>query len=723
MLPDFGRRVVVGSSMLDRPCLGYETPVIPHRTSAASDTLAATGTGTGGIVQPEGFDDALGASYRLLDRLGEGATGEVWRAVHRRTDEVVATKLLRREHLTDRDLVGRFVQERSVLTGLRHPSVVAVRDLVVEGDRLAIVMEHVEGGSLREVLAARGTLPPALAVDVVTAVLDGLAAAHERDVVHRDVKPDNVLLALDWESARPGAVKLVDFGIARIITERRRSTTGLLGTPEYMSPELLTRGTADAAADVYGVGILLYELLAGRTPFAGPGNEYTIAHRHVTATPPPLEVPGPLAARLDALLEKDPARRPGAAAAAAALRALRPGLDGVPALPPHPGPEEFDTARGPATVVRGLATPSPVAPDPTDTPEHDSGTDEVPPGADLGTPGQRTVVRPVLRRVAAGEEPPAPSAPARRAPVPGWRDPKLVAVVAVALVLLGAAVLFVTLRGDAGAEDPVEEPTAPAATGPVQASLADPALPTGLRVERAATYDAEQGVVDLALSYTAERAPLSGPIFEVLATPDGSCPTSVAWQGRRQEPNLPTSTGIDVPCSWSLEVGTIEPGATTTLEASFELPLEVDGAGSAETALAAWLGEVGRTTSEALEDPDLATVDSYPVQRLRGITVDVPSSTVTPRVVPIRLYPQWPGGVDELNPIWSSTASGGATEVLAAVAGGTDGITFSSGCSSALGTNGLAVTALSFYPGCTIRVEVGNLETESPAFDIVSRGG
>ncbi|WP_343899288.1 serine/threonine-protein kinase, partial [Nocardioides aquaticus] len=257
-------------------------------------------------MQPEGFDDALGASYRLLDRLGEGASGEVWRAVDKRTDEIVATKLLRREHLADRDLVGRFVQERSVLTTLRHPAVVAVRDLVVEGERLAIVMEHVDGGSLRDVLRERGTLTPALAVDVAAAVLEGLASAHQRDVVHRDVKPDNVLLTRDWESGEPGSVKLVDFGIARIITDRQRTATGLLGTPEYMSPELLTRGTAESPADVYGVGIMLYELLAGRTPFAGPGNEYTIAHRHVTAEPPPLDVPAPLAAQLEALLEKDP---------------------------------------------------------------------------------------------------------------------------------------------------------------------------------------------------------------------------------------------------------------------------------------------------------------------------------------------------------------------------------------------------------------------------------
>ena len=188
------------------------------------------------MVQTEGFEDALGAGYRLLDRRGRGAAGEVWRAVDRRTDEVVAAKLLRSEHVADRDLVGRFIRERSILTTLRHPNIVAVRDLVVEGDRLAIVMDFVDGGSLRDVLREDGPLPPALAVGVAAAVLDGLAGAHDQGVLHRDIKPDNVLLSEGWRDLRPGDVKLTDFGIARIVADGAGTTTGLLGTPEYMSP-------------------------------------------------------------------------------------------------------------------------------------------------------------------------------------------------------------------------------------------------------------------------------------------------------------------------------------------------------------------------------------------------------------------------------------------------------------------------------------------------------
>ena len=157
-----------------------------------------------------GFDSALGAAYQLVEVVGRGAIGEVWRALDRRTGETVAAKLLRAEHVADRDLVTRFVQERSVLTDLRHPNLVSVRDLVVEGDRLAIVMDYVGGGTLRDVVREQGPLRPELAVALVAEVLDGLAAAHDRRLVHRDIKPDNVLLSPEWERLGSGSVRLTD---------------------------------------------------------------------------------------------------------------------------------------------------------------------------------------------------------------------------------------------------------------------------------------------------------------------------------------------------------------------------------------------------------------------------------------------------------------------------------------------------------------------------------
>ena len=238
-----------------------------------------------------GQGEPLGASYRLVELLGSGATGEVWRVEHTATGVQYAAKLLRAELAADPEIVERFVRERSVLLALQHPSIVRVQDLVVEGDRLAIVMDLVAGGSTRDLLVAEGTLAPRDALVLTAETLDALAAAHSNDVTHRDVKPDNVLLAAPFASGTTGAVRVTDFGIASVVAERDRRTTGLLGTPQYMAPESISHGRSGPAADVYGAGVMLYEFLAGRTPFAGTGTDFAVAYRHVTSNPPRIDVP------------------------------------------------------------------------------------------------------------------------------------------------------------------------------------------------------------------------------------------------------------------------------------------------------------------------------------------------------------------------------------------------------------------------------------------------
>lgn len=252
--------------------------------------------------------------------------GEVWLGEETASGRKVAAKLLRPEHLEDPGLVDRFVRERSILLGLRDPGIVSVTDLVVDGDDLAIVMDYLDGGSLRGVLRDRGALAPALAAGLALRVLEALAHAHAQGVVHRDVKPDNVLLASGWERCAPGDVRLSDFGVARLVGDGARTASGVLGTPAYMSPELIEHGSCGPEGDVYGAGVLLYELLAGRTPFEGAGTDFTVAHRHLTQAPPPLDVGEGLWGLLETLLAKDPLRRPGAADAAARLAGLLPDL-------------------------------------------------------------------------------------------------------------------------------------------------------------------------------------------------------------------------------------------------------------------------------------------------------------------------------------------------------------------------------------------------------------
>jgi serine/threonine-protein kinase len=280
-------------------------------------------------------DTPLGSRYVLHDVLGRGAMGQVFRASVRGSGAPVAVKVLKPELVSDTEVVARFFRERSILTSIDDPNVAKVLDLVVEGDTLGIVMELVEGQDLRRYLRARGTLPPAEAVYLTGQLLRGLAAVHAGGVVHRDVKPENVLV-----SAARGqmTLKLTDFGVSRLsYGASLTKMTSLIGTPEYMAPELAEHDTATPAADLYSAGIVLYEMLAGRTPFAG-GHPLAVLRRQVEQPPPPVpSAPPELWEQIESLLAKDPQYRPESARAALGrLAPLQYRLDGAPPLPPMP---------------------------------------------------------------------------------------------------------------------------------------------------------------------------------------------------------------------------------------------------------------------------------------------------------------------------------------------------------------------------------------------------
>ncbi|MFF0312758.1 protein kinase [Streptosporangium sp. NPDC004379] len=278
----------------------------------------------------DGAGASLGSRYVLLDEIGAGGMGSVWRARHRDTGEIVAVKLLRDGLAGDEDLVLRFVQERNVMRSLRHPNIVTLRDFVIEGERLALVMDLVEGGDLRALLRRRGTLPPAEAAGLVAEVAEALAAAHAPGIVHRDVKPGNILL-----DGATGRARLTDFGVARIVHGPGLTrTSSIIGTPTYLSPEVADGGAATPAVDVYAAGLILYELLAGRPPFVG---EHPMALLRLHATAAPRRLPGmpdALWRIISDCAAKDPAGRPHAGEVAAALRGAVPSLAGLPALPP-----------------------------------------------------------------------------------------------------------------------------------------------------------------------------------------------------------------------------------------------------------------------------------------------------------------------------------------------------------------------------------------------------
>ncbi|MFF9662540.1 serine/threonine-protein kinase [Streptomyces althioticus] len=275
----------------------------------------------------------IGSRYTAHQILGRGSAGTVW--LGEGPEGPVAIKLLREDLSSDQELVGRFVQERTALLGLEHPHVVAVRDLVVDGNDLALVMDLVRGTDLRTRLDRERRLAPEAAVAIAADVADGLAAAHAAGVVHRDVKPENVLLDMQGPLGPGGSHRalLTDFGVAKLIdTPRRTRASKIIGTPDYLAPEIVEGLPPRAAVDIYALATVLYELLAGFTPFGG-GHPGAVLRRHVTETVVPLPgIPDELWQLLVQCLAKAPASRLRASELAARLRELLPLLAGMPPL-------------------------------------------------------------------------------------------------------------------------------------------------------------------------------------------------------------------------------------------------------------------------------------------------------------------------------------------------------------------------------------------------------
>ncbi|MFF1306637.1 serine/threonine-protein kinase [Streptomyces sp. NPDC058307] len=275
----------------------------------------------------------IGSRYTANQILGRGSAGTVW--LGEGPEGPVAVKLLREDLASDQELVGRFVQERTALLGLEHPHVVSVRDLVVDGNDLALVMDLVRGTDLRTRLDREKRLAPAAAVAIVADVADGLAAAHAKGVVHRDVKPENILLDMQGPLGPGGAhpALLTDFGVAKLIDSPRRTrATKIIGTPDYLAPEIVEGLPPRASVDIYALATVLYELLAGFTPFGG-GHPGAVLRRHVTETVVPLPgIPDELWQLMVQCLAKAPASRLRASELGTRLRELLPLLAGMPPL-------------------------------------------------------------------------------------------------------------------------------------------------------------------------------------------------------------------------------------------------------------------------------------------------------------------------------------------------------------------------------------------------------
>ncbi|MEV7012984.1 serine/threonine-protein kinase [Streptosporangium sp. NPDC051022] len=266
----------------------------------------------------------LGGRYRPLGRIATGGMGEVWRAKDELLGREVAVKLLRRHVATDPAFRDRFRMEARLAARLADPGIAQVFDYGEAEDVAYLVMELVPGESLAGILARDGALGTAITLEVIRQTARGLRAAHAAGIIHRDIKPGNLLVT------EAGVIKITDFGIARALEAAPVTQTGtVLGTAQYLSPEQASGASLTFATDIYSLGVVAYECLAGRPPFMAD-TQVAIALMHINETPPPLPASVPPAVRdlVMSCLSKDPGARPaGAAELAERARALRESAD------------------------------------------------------------------------------------------------------------------------------------------------------------------------------------------------------------------------------------------------------------------------------------------------------------------------------------------------------------------------------------------------------------
>lgn len=301
--------------------------------------------------------------YRILGELGHGAMGIVYKAEDPLLGRVVAIKTITLvSDAAERiEYEARFFQEARAAGGLNHPNLITIHDIGREGDIAYMAMELLDGVDLREVMA-RGRVPRRLALEIAAQAAEGMAFAHERGVVHRDIKPGNIMIV------RGRHAKIMDFGIARMrVSDVKTQTGAILGSPKYMSPEQVAGRRVDHRADIFSLGVVLYELAAGEAPFTAPNLAQLMQQISLAAPRPPSAVDPALPAMLDLIvaraLEKEPdARYQSAAEMAADLRACLAELPEAPDVPSVPGartgPLDFElAATAGATKKEGRTIP------------------------------------------------------------------------------------------------------------------------------------------------------------------------------------------------------------------------------------------------------------------------------------------------------------------------------------------------------------------------------
>jgi serine/threonine-protein kinase len=383
---------------------------------------------------------ALGNRYRLERRIAVGGMGEVWQAYDESLTRPVAVKVLRDEYAGDTGFLARFRTEARNSAALSHPNIATLLDYGEQDGSAYLVMELVVGEPLSDVLERTPVLTAAHLIPILAQTARGLAAAHEAGVVHRDVKPGNILIA------RGGRVKITDFGVSRAAGQPTMTASGMvMGTAQYLSPEQAVGKPATPLSDLYSVGVVAYEALVGHRPFTGPtAVDIAVAHVNDPVPPLPAAVDQPLGALVMRLLDKDPGKRPQSADELAELfdRLLaRTPPTGVPVVVTTPDDATARVSAAPssplaAAVLPPLPAPVSSAP-PSPAPPSSAPPSSAPPPS---YPPAHPVRPPMPRRTTPARhglapQPATPASVGRR--LGRWRWP-VVVVGLLLLLLLGA---------------------------------------------------------------------------------------------------------------------------------------------------------------------------------------------------------------------------------------------------------------------------------------------
>lgn len=558
----------------------------------------------------------LGGRYRLLELLGQGGMATIYRAKDSQLDRDVAVKLLRPEFGRDPDFLARFRDEARAAASLSHPNVVGVFDFGEDASGPYIVMELVDGQDLASILRENGPLPPRQAARVTAEVAKALHAAHVRGLVHRDVKPSNILVGRD------GRIRVADFGIARAVSEAQVTLPGTtMGSVHYFSPEQARGETATAASDIYALGIVLFEALTGTRPFSGDGAG-AIAVARLTAPPPkPSSLRSGVPEALDAIVARAMALDPSAryATAAAMAAALEGWLADPAAAAVGPGavagPAIAGAAAAGATVAAATARPNPV-PYPADAYARSA-----PPAAPVTTRGA----------------PPPPPVAEDDGPEDDDSGPWAWIAALLGLLILGVVgfLVFQMLTGGGG-----NEPT-PGPSESASASVSEVAVP---KLTDLAYTDAETAAESLGLTITRtgteERTDvepdtvLSQDPAEGVLVPAGTEIGVVVARGPTAVPvpdlrNMPEAQALQVIVAQGLTVGT----RTTAFSATVPVGSVISQSPGAGIIVAPGT-PVDYVISDGPEPTPTPTVPPTPTPTVAPTPTPTPKPTPTPTPAP-----------------------------------------------------------------------------------------